>query len=798
MTESSAYWAKQLREAWGIEGELHPLAGELDLNFRVVARDGQQFVLKVMRASADEAFVDMLCTAHLHIRSHDGSVPVPDVVPLPSGRLWCSRPDQDGEPRQLWLLSKLDGQEYASCRPHTLGLIRALGRHVSRLDRALADFAHPGLERELRWDLRHAGWVSEHLAGIGDPARRTILRGVLERHGQILPALLRQPSPPIHNDVNDYNILVATGADGSPRISGLLDLGDLVSGPVVAEVAIAAAYVALDHPYPERAIAALVAGYHEVTPLSGEQIDMIWPLLRTRLALSVVIAALTQKERPGDPYVVISEAPAWRYLERSAGLPEARITAQIRAACGLPANDGAGRVTKWLDSARGSFAPVVPAELTAAPVCSLAIAETAVPQDLTRMSDAEALALGPDVEGNDAWIGRYGEPRGVYTDAAFREDAYCGSARRTVHLGVDIFMATGTPVHAPMDAVVEAVEYRTGHLDYGGMVVLRHTTPDGDEFVTIYGHLSPASIRHLARGQRVVKGTPFASLGAPEENGGWQPHLHFQLAVAPDAMPANWPGVADPDDLDLWQALCPNPAALLNLGDDLLAYRPLDPVTIGTKRHAHFATNLRLSYTEPCLFVRGWRTHLYDQWGRPHLDAYNNVPHVGHAHPRLTAVACDQLARLNTNTRYLHPAQVEFAETLLVKLPSRFSHVFLVNSGSEANELALRLARAHTGGKDMVVVDHGYHGNTTGAIDLSAYKFNKPGGGGPPDWVHIVPVPDTYRGNHRGPDAAERYADPVNHALARIEARGGRLGRVHHGDIPERRRPDHPADRLPA
>ncbi|MEZ4411766.1 MAG: aminotransferase class III-fold pyridoxal phosphate-dependent enzyme [Gemmatimonadales bacterium] len=103
------------------------------------------------------------------------------------------------------------------------------------------------------------------------------------------------------------------------------------------------------------------------------------------------------------------------------------------------------------------------------------------------------------------------------------------------------------------------------------------------------------------------------------------------------------------------------------------------------------------------------------------------------------------------------------------------THVFLVNSGSEANELALRLARAHTGGKDMVVVDHGYHGNTTGAIDISAYKFNKPGGGGAPDWVHVVPVPDTYRGEHRGDNAAVRYARTVDGALERVKARGGRL-----------------------
>ncbi len=192
-------------------------------------------------------------------------------------------------------------------------------------------------------------------------------------------------------------------------------------------------------------------------------------------------------------------------------------------------------------------------------------------------------------------------------------------------------------------------------------------------------------------------------------------------------------------------------------------------------RRAHFANNLRLSYREPCLFVRGWKHYLLDEWGRLYLDAYNNVPHVGHAHPRLQSVAADQLARLNTNTRYLHPALREFAEELLREAPPQLTHVFLVNSGSEANELALRLARAATGGRDMIVADHGYHGHTTGAYDLSAYKFNKPRGGGRPEWVQVVPVADTYRGAHRGDDAGERYAEYVDGAAQAIAARGGRL-----------------------
>ena len=197
---------------------------------------------------------------------------------------------------------------------------------------------------------------------------------------------------------------------------------------------------------------------------------------------------------------------------------------------------------------------------------------------------------------------------------------------------------------------------------------------------------------------------------------------------------------------------------------------------IRSARATRFAANLKLSYPEPCLFLRGWKHYLFDQMGRPHLDAYNNVPHVGHAHPRIQALAARQMAMLNTNTRYLHPAQIAFAETLTAKLPTRLSVCFFVNSGSEGNELALRLARAHTGGRDMVVPDHGYHGMTTGALDLSAYKFNGPGGKGAADWVHLIEVADPYRGRYRGdPDAGAKYAAEVDGALGRVAARGGKL-----------------------
>src|SRR6476619_2747388 len=148
--------------------------------------------------------------------------------------------------------------------------------------------------------------------------------------------------------------------------------------------------------------------------------------------------------------------------------------------------------------------------------------------------------------------------------------------------------------------------------------------------------------------------------------------------------------------------------------------------------------NLSVAYKDPLKIVRGSMQYLYDDAGLEYLDAYNNVAHVGHCNPRVVAAGQEQMALLNTNTRYLHDLINQFAERLTATLPDPLSVCFFVNSGSEANELALRLARAHTRARDVIVLDHAYHGNTTTLIDISPYKHDGPGGGGAPPWVHKV------------------------------------------------------------
>lgn len=193
------------------------------------------------------------------------------------------------------------------------------------------------------------------------------------------------------------------------------------------------------------------------------------------------------------------------------------------------------------------------------------------------------------------------------------------------------------------------------------------------------------------------------------------------------------------------------------------------------KRRELIGPNLKLSYREHLHIVRGSMQYLFDDKGRQYLDAYNNVPHVGHAHPAVTDAAARQMALVNTNTRYLSERLTEYAERLTATLPDPLRVCYFVNSGSEGNELALRLARTHTRRVDTIVLDTAYHGNTTTLIDISPYKFNGPGGAGKPEWVHVVPMPDVYRGTIRGDDPAVggQYASYVRDAIDSIERQNG-------------------------
>ncbi|MGB1308973.1 MAG: aminotransferase class III-fold pyridoxal phosphate-dependent enzyme [Oceanihabitans sp.] len=179
------------------------------------------------------------------------------------------------------------------------------------------------------------------------------------------------------------------------------------------------------------------------------------------------------------------------------------------------------------------------------------------------------------------------------------------------------------------------------------------------------------------------------------------------------------------------------------------------------KRHNISSPILSLSYDNPIYMVGSAFQYMYDAYGNTFLDAYNNIPHIGHSHPEITKNATKQIATLNTNTRYIFDAFSEYAEALLAKFPASLDTVFFVNSGSAASDLAIRLAHAHTKQNTIMVMEHGYHGNTQLSIDISDYKFSNTKGQGQKSNIIKTPIPDTYRGQYTNNDgtAGKQYAE---------------------------------------
>lgn len=167
-------------------------------------------------------------------------------------------------------------------------------------------------------------------------------------------------------------------------------------------------------------------------------------------------------------------------------------------------------------------------------------------------------------------------------------------------------------------------------------------------------------------------------------------------------------------------------------------------------RGEHISESLSIGHGKPLHITRGEMQYLYSRSGEKYLDLVNNVCHVGHCNPHVVSAGQKQMAVLNTNTRYIYDGLTQYIQRLSYTLPEGLDYGFLVNSGSEANELAIRLARAYTNNHDIVVMEGAYHGHTGMLIDLSPYKFRGPGGKGvAEDWVHVAPVPDIFRDNSR-------------------------------------------------
>lgn len=742
------YLSAFLKKNYQLSGTLTPLVGELDLNFRLRTSTGKEYILKIAHFGESLEYLEMQHAIMTHLLEMDLDYHLPEVVSTLDGQQILKITDEQNRERFLRILTWVPGTLLAHTNPHTPALLKDTGHLMGAITKALEGFQHPGAERVLRWDLAQADWLRAHPQELKQPE---IVQPFLDDFIKtIKPKINTLPQQVIHNDANDYNLLV----DASEQIAlGLIDFGDAVHTLRIAELAILIAYAIMDKPDVLAAAVEVTSGFNETCPLLPEEIKLLYTLVGLRLTTTVTAAALNRKEFPDHAYHFISEAPAWDALEKWAALPENLVHYSLRSAAGLTACPQRIYFDEWLAKNKNQLASMFDFNFSETPFLQLNLQvdspELGNNHDFSTIEKfAETIDRMLAEAGVTYGLGGYGEVRPFYSTDAYRVMGNAGPHWRTVHLGVDVWAPAHTAVFAPLDGIVFSVKNNAGERDYGPTIILEHTVNDQLTFYTLYGHLSLSTTEQLKKGDRIKKGSLLTRIGSPPENGNWPPHLHFQILLDPLDGVGDFPGVAFPTAAAVWKNICPDPGIFITTENILPKGFPTTQKLL-RDRKKNLGANLSLSYAAPIAMVRGYKQYLYDQDGRRYLDTCNNVPHVGHQHPRVVRAAQRQMALLNTNTRYLYPELTRYAAALAAKLPDPLEVCFFVNSGSEANELALRMARTYTGSKEMLAVEVGYHGNTNAVIDVSAYKFNGKGGTGAPAATHLLPLPDTYRGRHQ-------------------------------------------------
>ncbi len=759
-------------ELYGISGEITTLPGELDFNFRIDTGESS-YVLKISRPDVDQEYLDFHREILVHLSNNSESISSPVIMPDIHGNFISTISDQAGNTRHVRLLSWIDGRIWSSVNPQSNELLFSLGEQAGLLTGALQGFDHKMAHRDFVWDVARAAWTVKYDHLFGEKQQR-IIKYFQQRFNKIQDQYKGFRKSVVHNDANDNNVIVSNDLV-QPEVVSIIDFGDAIYTQVINDLAITIAYAAMNKPDVLAASLPVIRGYHQQFSLLEDELGLLYSLVGMRLVISVTKSAINKQKEPDNEYLLISEKPAWDVLEKWIQINENLAHYSFRDACGFTSHPDEDIFTGDIKQQRISIRDLF-RSLEAEKVHSV---------DMSVSS--KWLGHASDYNNNDLLnykiqllrqhdkgaivAGGYLETRPLYCTDTYKKEGNNGPEYRSVHLGMDFWVEARTPVYALFDGKVFSIFNNAGDKDYGPTLILEHKTEEGINFYSLYGHLSKSTLDMYHDVQKVQKGDLIAYVGNSDENGNWAPHLHFQLMLDMLGNTHDFPGVAYPDEVNIWKSICPDPNLFFKeTGLDIKDSE--NDSEIRNYRNKHLGKSLSLSYNTPLHIVKGDGVFLLDKHGRKYLDTVNNVAHVGHEHPRVVKAGQEQMAILNTNTRYLHKNINDFAKVLLNTFPEELSVVHLVNSGSEANELALRMANTFTGEKDMIAIEVGYHGNTSGCINISSYKFDGKGGKGAPEYTHIVPLPDSYRGLYRGFNTGEKYASHIQEQIDIVQQKG--------------------------
>jgi 4-aminobutyrate aminotransferase-like enzyme/Ser/Thr protein kinase RdoA (MazF antagonist) len=765
-----------LFKLYKIKGKVFELPGEIDFNFRIKTDQGEGYILKISRPHEDLEYLDFYQKLLQYVEKNESNLVAPQVINDVYDNSISKIADDYGTIRNVRLLTWISGRIWNDVNPQLDTLRFSLGAQCGLLTKALLGFEHAAAKREFVWDINQSLWTKQFTQLFNEQEKEiiTYFQSLFESQFTNFQKLRKSV---VHNDANENNIIVTKNLI-NPKVTAIIDYGDAIYTQIINDLAVTCAYAIMNHTNPLDAALPIIKGYHSKFALTEKELTHLYTAIAMRLVISVTKSALNKIEEPDNAYLVTSEKQAWELLKKWYVISPDFAHYCFRDACNFTAHPNEVKFKKW--ASQHTFKlndlfstihknEIYPLDLS---VSSKWIGHQEDFNDLDffeyKINKLQKEQL------NKIIAGGYLEPRPIYTSAAFESIGNSGTESRTIHLGVDFWVPKATQINALFDGEIVTTINNAGDKLYGGLIVLKHHE-EGLTFYSLYGHLSIESISAKKVGDTIRKGGTIGFIGNKFENGNWVPHLHFQIMLSMLNYEIDFPGVAFYKQIDVWRSICPNPNFLFNTkglqqpkttsNDELILFR-----------ERYLGKSLSLQYKVPIKMVRGLGTYLMDQYGKKYLDTVNNVAHVGHENYNVVKVGQEQMALINTNSRYLHENINLLSKELLKTLPSILNVIHFVNSGSEANELAIRMVKAVTGQRDIIASQVGYHGNSNMCIDISSYKFDGKGGKGAPKHTHIFPLPDSFRGKYKGKNAGENYAEEVLKKIKKIQNKGRNVG----------------------
>ena len=729
---SFSHWLKKNYSFFNSKSiKLSRLNSERDVNLLIKGAGTKQYVVKISNPKESLAQLEYQDLLINHLRQ---SIQLRNIYPEIFHKKILFYKDRNERGCAVRILTYIEGDMYAKSK-NSDDTEKSLGKLLALQSNQLQSFIKNQAIRSFEWDPSDIRWTKTFI-NFFKGANKNIIKNTIDEHEKFVFKNIKNLKHAVtHGDPNDYNIVVK-----KEKIIGFIDFGDSIYAPVINDLAISLSYALMGNNNLYKSLQNIVGTYNEFYKLSDQDIYSLLALIKSRLVITLVMAAKQRKKYPDNKYLSISENNAWGLIYKLDKVDPYFFIAVIRDICNSePILNFSKKIQLFKSQQFGNLFDFdlnnVNKKIVNFDKSSFLLK--------TNPSNKKLDNLVEKFLKKNIGIGLYKEKRKVY-----KSNHYISSLnplkRRDVHLGIDIFVEENTPIKSPLNGKVIILHNNNFKYDYGPTVILEHKI-NNYFFFTLYGHLSKKCLKKLKVGQIVKKGEWIGEIGDYKINGNWPPHLHFQIMTSLLNEVDNFPGVGEEYLLKIWEQISPDPNIILQIPESFFSNK-VQKEKILLKRKKNIARNLSISYQDPLHMLEAKGQFFYDEQGRRYLDCVNNISHVGHSNKLVHEALVSQNLKLNTNTRYLYNIINEYSDRLLKTFPKKLNKIFFVCTGSEANDLALRIAKNYTKAKNVLVMNNAYHGHTNSLIDLSPYKFNSKGGEGKKDYVHVLRMPDEIRG----------------------------------------------------